>query len=84
MDDITDALTCYRNALNEISKNKLDIELEAICYSNLATIMHVDITALTHFDEVPATGDDTPSTLDETPPGVPSRFIASIRVSSRL
>ena len=40
MDDITDALTCYRNALNEISKNKLDIELEAICYSNLATIMH--------------------------------------------
>ena len=40
MDDITDALTCYRNALNEIAKNKLDIELEAICYSNIALIMH--------------------------------------------
>ena len=40
MDDIADALTCYRNALNEIGKNKLDIELEAICYSNIAYIMH--------------------------------------------
>jgi hypothetical protein len=40
MDDIADALTCYRNALNEIGKNKLDVELEAICYSNIAYIMH--------------------------------------------
>jgi hypothetical protein len=42
MDDIREALTCYRNALNEINKIKenKDIELEAICYSHIAKIMY--------------------------------------------
>ena len=42
MDDVTESLTYYRNALNEINKSKLtpDIELEAICFSNIAKIMY--------------------------------------------
>ena len=42
MDDVTESLTYYRNALNEISKSTFsqDIELEAICFSNIAKIMY--------------------------------------------
>jgi len=42
MDDVTESLTYYRNALNEISKSTFsqDIELEAICFSNIGKIMY--------------------------------------------
>ena len=42
MDDVTESLTYYRNALNEISKSNFsqDIELEAMCFSNIAKIMY--------------------------------------------